>query len=220
MDGIFAYLNSPFNSVAQAFAQIEDDLDGQESTEERNVTISTTTAFANFDVWNAGLIWEVSKEGKVPDQVQKDARDGSERIRERFQADGRVRSNLEAIEKAWDVSKAFEDLAEELDKPEDRIEPEVGTLIDPSESKLDARELLHDDTRKHLRILFIALGQQLNCCDEYHFARLKLTGFFDSKSRRFFDLYLSTRDDWPPSYWQETRCTITRYVINRLNPGV
>jgi len=212
MGGLFGYLTSPFTSVAQTFAQIEDDLEEPEYTEERHVTISTTTDFAKFDVWNAGLAWEMSKEAKVPDQVQRDVRDGIEIIREKFLAFEKLRSNQEAIEKAWIVSKAIEDLAGGLEKPKDTIKPEVEAGVDLFESEFDSRDLVNEGIRKYVRILFITLVRQLECCEEYHLARLKLTGFSDVISRSFFDLYLSTRRDWPPCFWQETRCTITRYT--------
>lgn len=223
MAGILGYFKSSFDAVAQTFAQIEEDLEGDQPTAERDVaiTLSTSAAFARVDLWGVGRDWEVYNDGKIPEQVQKHAMDGIEKIRKDFQPDGKVRSRREVILKAWGAVEAYEKLAETLE-PEETVRPDPATTIDPSKSKLNACKLLHDSIRRDLQILFHALSQQLVCCDETQFARLRLTGFInqlDAQSRSFFDLYLSSRHDWPPPRWLESRCTITRTLRSRQERG-
>jgi hypothetical protein len=80
----------------------------------------------------------------------------------------------------------------------------------------DTVELQPPNTKvqKGLDVLYQALTKQLSSnCSHRHVARLKLTGFadnIDGQMRFFFDLFLSSRFDWTPCRWLQSRCTIEK----------
>lgn len=109
----------------------------------------------------------------------------------------------------------MQDAAADIEQLLDAIKPKGGaiTIGDNSESRLDSRKILNPRIAACLGVLRAALGQQLSSCGHQHVARLKLTGFsedFDHQMRLVLDLFLSSRFDWTPCRWLQSRCTIVK----------
>ena len=181
-----------------------------------DILIKTAAELAKIDIQIVGVYLEEFNDGEVSEETRKHTAHRAEKIRTMLAVGSHTqpRSIEEAIAKAREAVKASEDLAESI------LQTEIGASSEPEsttndvvESGLHAGELLTQSIRRCLQALFTALVQQLSCCDEKHFIRLKLTGFVDQidrESRPFFNLYLSTGHDCARSYWVESKCTFIR----------
>ncbi|RDW85691.1 hypothetical protein BP5796_04016 [Coleophoma crateriformis] len=221
MGSVLDFVTSSVEAVAQTFAQITEELHRLESTQEQNVAISTNAAFAQTDLALWAYAWGDCNDGEIPPEVQRDAEYGIEEITRNLKGKGKAQSPSDVVIKSRGAAMGVEHLTEELKPPDDQVAPDNPNAVDSSKSKLDSRDLLTEVVQTSLRLLFDALAQQFACCDANHYARLKLTGFInqtDVKSRMFFDLYLSSRHDWKPCRWLESRCTITGSLERRAEP--
>ncbi|KAI8663494.1 hypothetical protein NCS57_00950600 [Fusarium keratoplasticum] len=187
--------------------------------------LRTAAELAKIDIQIAGVYLEEFNDGEVSEESQKQTADRVEEIQTMLAMGSHThhRNNKEAIAKAHEVIKASETLAKSI------LRTEIGASSDPEsptngvvESGLHAGELLTQSIRRCLQALYTALVQQLSCCDEKHFIRLKLTGFVDPMdhgSRPFFDLYLSNGHDCARSYWVESKCTFIRELTHGEEKG-
>jgi hypothetical protein len=181
-----------------------------------DVLIRSAAQLAKIDFQMAGVYLEEFNDGDVSEEIQKQTVYGAEKIRRMIAASSSTqpRSNQEGMAEAREIVKISEDLTGRILQTEigASSEPEP-TINDVDKSGLHAGKLLTPSIRRHLQALLTALVQQLSCCDEKHFIRLKLTGFVDQidrESRSIFNMYLSTGHDCARSYWVESTCTFMK----------
>jgi hypothetical protein len=200
------FLKSVAKSVSQIVESINENFE--------DVAIYTSLVFAEADIAIAGMDLDESdyEDWELPESIQKQAQEGLEGIRTKLA--GKIQTVDEAIAGARDVAKYSEELSNQI-KPALGLVSDCTSHTSISGSNLNATELLEESVRKCLQLLFSALIQQLDCCDQNHFVRLRLSGFinqFDFQSRSIFDLFLSSGHDCKRSHWVVSRCIFAKYV--------
>lgn len=194
-----------------------DNLSGSDQAVSLSVSV---TSLVKCDIGSTGVHLEEFNDDLVSEGAQKHTTDCAEEIRPML-AD--LSSHTEPWSKEEAISKGdgVLNISEALAKKIPQAEIAVASDCKPSNnrkinSELQADKFLTQNIQKCLQALFTTLVQQLRCCDEKHFMRLKLTGFVDSigdASRPSFDLYLSNGRDCARSYWVESKCTFVRLVV-------
>ncbi|KIX05940.1 uncharacterized protein Z518_03914 [Rhinocladiella mackenziei CBS 650.93] len=206
-------LYDSLDAVFRAFVDQSHGFSHQSPTSaELNVVIRTASVFARVDPFIASCAWNASG-NETPQRFQEHVKEGFAKIGKDVTV-SQIRNNAEAIDKVLEISEVIEKMVKASEPPEENLYHTADE--DFAKSNLDARVVLGARVRNGLKILVCALIQQLHCCDNGHFLRLKLSGFInevDAQSRLFFDAYLSSQYIWKPPRWVQSRCIIANDTI-------
>jgi hypothetical protein len=215
MPGFFDILRGGFIDVATGF------YDTLKSASEQSVIdqcslqeLSSTAKLAEVDMLVLGYAEEQT--GQLPLERQKEAAASVNAIKEGLAAKASYLAGLDRQDPPTTTASMFNPgqirrAATDLAQLSHSIKLQIPTL--PVGDTIELQPP-NTEVQQCLDVLYQALTKQLSSnCNHQHVARLKLTGFtdnIDDHMRFFFDLFLSSRFDWTPCRWLQSRCTIEK----------
>ncbi|KAI1086170.1 peptidase S8/S53 domain-containing protein [Rostrohypoxylon terebratum] len=179
-----------------------------------DVLNETAATFMRTDLQFAGICLTEFNDDKVSEETQTQTEQLTRKITEQFTEKCTQVPVNDSQPRGNDIKDVIK-ITKEVEKfVETKLQEEVGAGLESStndmvETRLHAGKLLTQSIGRRLHTLSMALVQQLSCCDEQHFIRLKLTGFVDqthSQNGSDFDMYLSNGNHWARAYWVKSKC--------------